>query len=479
MSFNGETSVPATGGAAIAIDYGVGFGAVVSAMLGAMASDAGASSASSSIKFLFDEPLPICGSGGTAIVNWALGSETATLTLADCEGSPLSGTATNGRLVLTIEEWNLDPGPTISKYTATGTAELLGLTDAEDDLFTIDPSTVLTGASAFDVEITLSSATWEPEVIDHLAFGQVPFASSDRITLVEGTGDSARTLEFGCFAASVSFTLEPPSIDFFTVQGVVNLDGSVYTVVSHDIEFSDSPSGAAAPISGRLDLFSGDTLTSGGDCFGALRPGDTSRATAHFGSDGRVLILAMAPGPECFECGVFWEDLLQVLTATAIPPCDSTSCGGTGGSGGAAGSGGTGGSGGSVAANYCAIHTLFSTDCFPEPEFGDSALLDIQGSSITYIMTVGGLPEAGPEYDFDVGATGTLEGTVATGTGDFVRGTPSDMCDAPEARLRFDIEFDESRANYGGMVNFDFTLDADCGSSICFASASVQGRLCP
>jgi hypothetical protein len=99
---------------------------------------------------------------------------------------------------------------------------------------------------------------------------------------------------------------------------------------------------------------------------------------------------------------------------------------------------------------------------------------------ITYTMTVGGLPATNAATDFDVYATGTLSGLMATGTGDFITGFEGGGCEPPEARLSFDIDFDDGTlATYSGTINFDFTLDANCGSSICFASASVAGGPCP
>jgi hypothetical protein len=59
MSFNGDTSVPATGGSAIAIDYGRGLGSIISSMLTAIAADAGSESASKSLKLLDDVELGI------------------------------------------------------------------------------------------------------------------------------------------------------------------------------------------------------------------------------------------------------------------------------------------------------------------------------------------------------------------------------------------------------------------------------------
>lgn len=230
------------------------------------------------------------------------------------------------------------------------------------------------------------------------------------------------------------------------------------------------------------------TLTSGGVCASSVT-GDGSKATATFTGGGNVLIETVGSDGQCYECTATWENLLQVLTATAILPCDSTSCGGTGGT---AGSGGTGGSCLPFELpirTHCVDYTAFTTDCFPQPEFLEVVQIDIQGSSIRYKMTVRGLPTMGTtqnpgQFDFHPCAAGTLSGMTATGTGEFISGIGSrpefPVCAAPEARLSFDIEFlDEARANYEGTINFDFTLDAACGSSICFASADVKGCPCP
>jgi len=205
------------------------------------------------------------------------------------------------------------------------------------------------------------------------------------------------------------------------------------------------------------------------------------------GSDDRV-----------YECTEEWEDLLQTLGDIAFNSCpcvENCGTGGTGGSGGTGGTGGsgggagTGGSGGSLVPTHCVDYTLFSTECFPEPQFRKGVRIDIQGSSITYTMTVRGLPTMATtqdpsRFDFHPYAAGTLSGMTATGAGEFITGkgsaSPFPVCAAPEARLSFDIDFDDgTRDTYEGTINFDFTLDPSCGSSICFASANVKGCPCP
>ncbi|MGB5522108.1 MAG: hypothetical protein WBM96_06045 [Polyangiales bacterium] len=478
MSFNGDTSVPATGGAAIALDYGAGFGSVISSMFSALAVDASSESASMSLKLLDDLELGICtnepADPGTALLNGELVvGETATLTLTNCKGSPLSSAAINGQIVLDITRVGPPVGGTGGTGGTGGSSSPPPLTisaTARATLvdFTIGTNTVLGGFAA-DVNISVSSLVPLVVTAVDLVLGEQGTRGSDSITVNEKEGGE---LTFACFKVSMSISVEPPSFDSFEPRGVLLLGDRVYTLNNTDpvpnIGFALSDSGPAVPNSGTLRLDSGDP----DGCFS--RPavaGDGSGATATFTSGGKVGIVAEGSDGKRFECIEDWDDLLNTLRdLTAFDSCPCVANCGTGG---------TAGSGGSGAANYCASYVLFSTSCFPQPEFGDSAILDIQGSSISYVMTVGGLPEAGPEYDFSVNATGTLDGTVATGTGDPVTGIPSDTCDAPEARLQFDIEFDQTRANYGGTINFDFTLDANCGSSICSASASVQGRLCP
>ncbi|MBW2380429.1 MAG: hypothetical protein JRG70_12910, partial [Deltaproteobacteria bacterium] len=172
VSFDGETSVPATGGAAIAVDYSTGFARVLSSMLSALAIDAASETDSASLKFLDNVELPICDNAGGAILNGELAEGTASLTLTNCTGSPLSGTAVNGRLLLTCN-WTAAtvPGTTNLLHSLEGTAELAGLTDAEGDVFTIAPSTELTGRSAMNAEVVTTATLPQQAISAQITLG--------------------------------------------------------------------------------------------------------------------------------------------------------------------------------------------------------------------------------------------------------------------------------------------------------------------
>lgn len=253
MSLNGDTSVAATGGAAIAVDYALGFAGVISSALSALAIDGAPESSSASLKFLDDLDLGICTTGGTALLTGpgtggsggsggsGDGPAEAVLTLTNCTGSPLSSTAVNGRLVLTIEEEDFDVYPISMTlgYSMTGSAELAGRTDDEGDVFTIGSNTALTGSSAMDADLIISPAGLKLMTAELTFRAEEP---TDRITVTEGEGSSARTLELACFEVSISLTVEPPSVDAFSANGVLDLDDQVYTVKS-----SPPPASPSAP----------------------------------------------------------------------------------------------------------------------------------------------------------------------------------------------------------------------------------------
>ncbi|MBW2190428.1 MAG: DUF1566 domain-containing protein [Deltaproteobacteria bacterium] len=343
VSFDGETSVPATGGAAIAVDYSTGFARVLSSMLSALAIDAASETDSASLKFLDNVELPICDNAGGAILNGELAEGTASLTLTNCTGSPLSGTAVNGRLLLTFN-WTAAtvPGTTNLLHSLEGTAELAGLTDAEGDVFTIAPSTELTGRSAMNAEV-VTTATLQA-ISAQITLGQL--ASDDRITVVERAGAGAR-MEFTCFEVSTDLMIDPPppSIAIVEAQGVLSLEGQYYTLSSDGIGFPALSGGPAVPTSGSLTLTSGES----GTCVEGAHPGDTSTATATFAEGGSVTIDATGADGAKYECTEAWANLLEALTdLTAFESCPCvTGCGGgTGGTAGAGGATGTGGAAG-------------------------------------------------------------------------------------------------------------------------------------
>jgi len=143
MSLDGETALPAAGGAAIATAFGTSFAAITGSVLSALSSSPTSASSGASPKA--DIPLEICATGSANVVGDLVPGTTAILTLDRCTGSPLSSTEVNGQVQLeiaTVDSW------------ITGTATITGLEAGSD--FTIAPNTVLSGS--FAVQLPSSSS---------------------------------------------------------------------------------------------------------------------------------------------------------------------------------------------------------------------------------------------------------------------------------------------------------------------------------
>jgi hypothetical protein len=321
LTLDGSTSIPATGGSSIAVDHGRGLASVLSSMLQALVDDLEAPPEAAQSKLLVDEALPLCSGGGTALLSGELvigGDGTAALVFTNCEGSPLSSAATNGRLELTAST-SLTSDPVNPFITILGRGVLAGLEEGED--FTIEPSTILAGGFGVDADLPIEfSPGLQATAIRSLTLsGDSPSADPPRTIQVR---DSEGRLELGCFELTLSnVVFDPPSVGPLTFSGVLNLDGSIYTVRSSDIGFDDLSSGTAVPTSGDLTLTGGDST----DCFGVVAT-NRSRATASFTSGGKVLIDTFDP-PSCYECEESWESLLQILRTTVAPTdCPSKAC---------------------------------------------------------------------------------------------------------------------------------------------------------
>lgn len=243
----------------------------------------------------------------------------AALVFTNCEASPLSSAATNGRLELTATT-SLTADPVTSFITIAGRAVLAGREDGDD--FTIEPSTILAGGFGVDAELPIEfSPGLQATAIRSLTLsGDSPSADPPPRTIQ--VRDSEGRLELGCFELTLSnIIFDPPSVGPLTLSGVLNLDGAIYTVGSSDIGFDDWSSAAAIPTSGDFTLTGGDST----GCFGAVRS-NRSRARASFTSDGKVLIDTSDP-PSCYGCEEPWESLLQVLrTTAAAADCPSKAC---------------------------------------------------------------------------------------------------------------------------------------------------------
>lgn len=379
ISFNGDTSVPATGASAIAIDYSVGLASVISSMLGALAIDASSESASVSPKLLVDEELQICtnepggtggtggaGGTGTAVLNGNLeDGEEVTLTLTNCKGSPLSSAAINGRIVLDIA--TAEPG---GAGGAGGSGPLAMLTssvtaNATLEEFTIGTDTALEGGFAVDAILSISVFSFSPLDIEVTEFELVLGSSSVSIANLIAVEENGTLMLFACINISTKIATSPLAIEYFYPQGVLALDSQGFTLNSvpepESIGF-DLSSGRAVPNSGMLRLFSGDLF----NCFppeAGVPPGDGSFATASFRletDDALVDIRAETSSGTVYECTEEWENLLDTLRdVTAFDSCPCVNCG-TGGTGGSGGSGGTGGTGGG---GECTFENLDQLKC--------------------------------------------------------------------------------------------------------------------
>jgi hypothetical protein len=300
LSLDGETAMPATGGASIAADRGVAFSTVISSMLAELAVDAQSTSAATKL----NAPLEICPGGGNAVLDGVLeGGETASLTLTDCVGSPLGGTA-NGTLLL----GDLTESFVGTTLEASATASLSGRGDSYPE-FTIAPGTVLTGNFKVQADITLSfSPAITASQVDLVLGRSEPESSSDDWILVADA--SGTELRVTCFEISTSIDTSPFLINSFQPQGVLVLEGDVYTFNSADIGF-DVAGGSPIPVSGTIELSSGDQLGCG---FGS---GDGSSVQAELYEEGAttfVNVTATGADGTVYACTEQWENLLATLS---------------------------------------------------------------------------------------------------------------------------------------------------------------------
>lgn len=149
---------------------------------------------------------------------------------------------------------------------------------------------------------------------------------------------------------------------------------------------------------------------------------------------------------------------------------------GTGGGAGSAGSGGTAGTGGGGVEGdlYTTTYSDESDTCSFTPTYAEDVFVNLEGDTLTYAMTVDGI---------ELQATGTWSGVgnSVTGTGDMACGG-DDLCIScvspcpPCASLVFDLTFTDALAEFDGTITLQYTLDADCGPSLCTANASVSGE---
>ena len=208
------------------------------------------------------------------------------MTFTDCVGSPLSGGAINGKILLTDLRFTEF---TATSVKATATGDVTGLREGES--FTIatgEPEdAVLDGGFAVNAAITLSDAgsggtggaggaggsAGAVEVTElDLVLGSSSVSFANRIEVEE----NGTPMLFACFEISTKIGTSPLSIEYFRPRGVLALDSQVFTLNGYagdpeSIGF-DLSSGRAVPDSGTLRLLSGDSV----NCLGGDVAGDGS-----------------------------------------------------------------------------------------------------------------------------------------------------------------------------------------------------------
>lgn len=334
LSLNAETALPAAGGAAISTDFGTRIAATLSAVSQALVEDSSDASSAVRLKGNFDA---FCLGGGSAdFLGLPIVDQTATLTLEECAGSPLSSTAVSGELVLVITAVE-GTGPEATSISAT--ASFAGLED--DGAFTIasgiegEPNTELTGSF-----VTTIAGT--PKILgaDLLEVTLGDLLGTDLIEVSEGT----RSLQVGCFKIETRINNTTSSIEVYRPVGVLSLNerdttdvvsSQVYTLnrYSEEPPNIDFPAGSSVPSGGTLALYSGDNSPGDGCAeFAGVRAGDNSRATAEFMSEGKVSIDVDYGDDRCSLCTTTWENLLNTLSEVASPDsCEPPfDCGGSG-----------------------------------------------------------------------------------------------------------------------------------------------------
>lgn len=334
LSLNAETALPAAGGAAISTEFGTRIAATLSAVSQPLVEDSSDASSAVRLKGNFDA---FCLGGGSAdFVGLPIVDQTATLTLEDCAGSPLSSTAVNGELVLVITAVE---GMGLEATLISGTASFAGLED--DGVFTIasgtegEPNTELTGSFVTTITGTpkiLGATLLEVTLGDRLG--------TDLIEVSEGT----RSLQVGCFEIETRINSTTSSIEVYKPVGVLSLNEQVTTDVVRSQVYTlnryteeppniDFPAGSSVPNGGTLALYSGENSPSPG-CpeFAGLQAGDNSRATAEFMLEGKVSIDVDDGDGRCSLCATTWENLLNTLSEVASPDsCEPVDCSGSGG----------------------------------------------------------------------------------------------------------------------------------------------------
>ena len=310
LSFDAETSLPATGSAAAAIEFAAQFGTAIESILGALANAPDAAPLGVTRKINVSGFL--CPGGGSAdLTGSVLEGEEVKLVLNDCMGSPFGPGSVSGEITLTINEgtnFNFFNGGPIY---ATAVVAL----------------TISSGGTLVGVFDAFAEASAGLAMINLRLGNQL---DSDILTWSEG----GQVLELGCF--DIVQRIQRPA-GFVMPLGVANLAGQVYTINDYAassttrIDFDSN----GVPRNGNMTLLSGDGSVEGADrngrpCapFAGTPAGDNTYVDVLFSEGGCISLSGVNKNDGPFETSTSWDKLLdRDFTAGGGESCD----GGTGG----------------------------------------------------------------------------------------------------------------------------------------------------
>ena len=327
LSFDADTALPATGGAAVAIAFTTGFGETLSSILEGLAVAPQAQEADIVAKAGFDFS-GFCASGAATLEAPSWPPETwvppadIILTLAECAGSVLARGPVSGSITWSIERVTEDLQSGVS---IEGTTDVMLL-------ITTSPDTRADVTGAFEVFAQVSAGfvgSGGSEGDGGIAFRFGAQLGDDLITISEVAQDERQALRFGCFDVDLALSrLEP---DQMVPLGAVDLAGQVYTMNDYTqvpslIVFDET----GVPSDGDLSLFSGDRSDAGEErsrpCFEAS-DGDSSTVTSTFFEGGCIDLNGVDAQGQPFQSSTTWDKLLAGDFTEAAACGSGTPCG--------------------------------------------------------------------------------------------------------------------------------------------------------
>jgi len=304
LSFDAETALPASAGAAVAVAFGTQFGALMSS-LGAFGG-LGPRSVQGAVAPKDVFPLPgLCPDGGSASIDWSgalVSGETLIVTLQDCEGVPLLSGPTNGTITFEVDR--------AEGLVFVGAATLHDLQS---------PDAVIAGS--FSVRTNMAN------LFLGCGLGTVPDCEPATENIVATQGGQQLRLE--CFEIYQRYP------EFFRPLAVATLGNEVYTINDYqstpdNITFVDG-----VPVRGTIELLSGVGPGAGGPetpC--PMESGDGSSCELSFNADGCVDINCTTAEAGSIVRSAPWDELLSFdLSGASEEPCGTGGGGGTGGQG--------------------------------------------------------------------------------------------------------------------------------------------------